>query len=220
LWFTGVPSSKSKLIFVFPNVLWCDWPRCVLGFYRFVGGGIDWGSGDLTESYLSASFKESLIILSQDFLLEQIVTEPTRLDNILDLCFIFHLSCVCHSKIIPGWSDHAWSSDYWLVPSKDKPRRKMYCFKRADWTSLRNKVVNISIPHFQLNNINSKSVEENWTYTHRNLLQAIEACNPTKFNSSQKQLPWMTPHLKRLIRKKQRFYNKAKQSRTAVYWAH
>jgi len=45
----------------------------------FLGGdfncpGIDWGSGDLTELYISASFRESLIVLSQDFLLEQIVT--------------------------------------------------------------------------------------------------------------------------------------------------
>jgi len=169
--------------------------------------GIDWGSGDLTESYISVSFRESLIVLSQDFLLEQIVTEPTRLGNILDLCFISHPSYVCHSNTVPRLSDHdAVIVDLFnSIPSNDEPRKKTYCFKRADWISLRDKVVNISIAYFQLNNIYSRSVEENWTYIHRNLLQAIEVCIPTKFISSQKQLPWMTPHLKRLIRKSRDF---------------
>ena len=62
-------------------------------------------SGSPTESHLSASFRESLIMLSQDFLLEQIVTEPARYENILDLCFVSHPSYVCHSKTIPGLSD-------------------------------------------------------------------------------------------------------------------
>ena len=86
----------------------------------------------------------------------------------------------------------------------------MYSFKRADWTSLQDEVVNISIAYFQLNNINSRSVEENWTYMHRNLLQPFDACIPTKSNSSWKQLPWMTPHMKRLIRKKQKILQQSK----------
>ena len=36
----------------------------------FNSPGIDWSSGCLTESYLPAAFRESLILLSQDFLLE------------------------------------------------------------------------------------------------------------------------------------------------------
>ena len=66
----------------------------------FNSTGIDWFSGCLTESYLSAVFRESLILLSQDFLLEQIVTEPTKEGHILDLCFISHPSYVCQSRVI------------------------------------------------------------------------------------------------------------------------
>jgi len=46
---------------------------------EFNSPGIDWSSGCLTESYLTASFRESLLLLFQDFQLEQIyiVTEPT-----------------------------------------------------------------------------------------------------------------------------------------------
>ena len=84
-----------------PASIWEELSECVQQIQQMfpdtvliLGGdfncpGIDWCSGDLTESYLSASFRESLIMLSQDFLLEQIVTEPTRLENILDLCFIY-----------------------------------------------------------------------------------------------------------------------------------
>ena len=40
-------------------------------------------TGSLTESYLPLLFRESLIEFAQDFLLEQIILEPTRGDNII-----------------------------------------------------------------------------------------------------------------------------------------
>ena len=45
--------------------------------------GIDWSTGNLIESYLPLIFRKSLIEFAQDFLLEQIILEPTRGDNII-----------------------------------------------------------------------------------------------------------------------------------------
>jgi len=102
--------------------------------HDFNSPGIDWSSGCLTESYLTATFRESLLLLSQDFLLEQIVTEPTRKENILDLCFIPHPSYVYQSRTVPGLSDHNAVIVNLIdcTPCNSKLRKKMYCFKRAD----------------------------------------------------------------------------------------
>ena len=68
--------------------------------------GIDWGTGGLTESYLPLLFRESLIQFAHDFLLEQIILEPTRGDNILDLCFTSHPGSIHHYKTVPSLSYH------------------------------------------------------------------------------------------------------------------
>ena len=54
--------------------------------------GIDWTHGDIIDSYIPICFREKLITLSQDHLLTQVVTLPTRGPNILDLCFTTHSS--------------------------------------------------------------------------------------------------------------------------------
>ena len=45
-------------------------------------------------------------MFAQDFLLEQIITEPIRCENILDLCFVSHPSYINQYKIVPGLSDY------------------------------------------------------------------------------------------------------------------
>ena len=62
--------------------------------------GIDWCTYNLTESYLSGLFRESLIEFAQDSLLEQIVLEPTRGDDILDLCFTSHPGIIHQCKAV------------------------------------------------------------------------------------------------------------------------
>ena len=77
----------------------------------FLGGdfnspSINWSSGAITNSYVSVSFREKLIEVSKEFHLEQLVLEPTRQHNILDLCFTSHPSTVISSQTSPGLSDH------------------------------------------------------------------------------------------------------------------
>ena len=77
----------------------------------FLGGdfnspGINWSDVTLTESYVPASFREKLIEVTDEFHLEQLVLEPTRQYNILDLCFTSHPNIVTSSQTSPGLSDH------------------------------------------------------------------------------------------------------------------
>jgi len=60
---------------------------------------------------------------------------------------------------------------------------------------------------------------ENWSFIRVNLTRALETHILVRFISSCKHVPWMTPQLKRLIRKKQRFYNNAKRTKLSSDWA-
>ena len=65
----------------------------------FNSPGIDWRNGCLTDSYVSGSFREFLIDISSDYFLEQIVLEPTRGRNLLDLCFTIPIQTKLRSVI-------------------------------------------------------------------------------------------------------------------------
>ena len=73
-------SSIATVKQMFPHV------QIILGG-DFNCPGIDWEHGTLTDSYVPCYFREKLISLSQDTQLFQMVTFPTRAQNILDLCF-------------------------------------------------------------------------------------------------------------------------------------
>ena len=49
--------------------------------------GIYWENSTLINSYVSCHFHEKLIDLSHNYQLSQLVTFPTRAQNVLDLCF-------------------------------------------------------------------------------------------------------------------------------------
>ena len=182
--------------------------------------GIEWSTGSLTDSYLPVNFRESLIVFAQDFFLEQIITEPTRGKNTLDLCFTSHPRHIHQFTIVPGLSDHdAIIMDILIfTPCNTKLKKKVYCFNKADWISLHEKVCSMSTDYFQLNETSSRSVHENWNYFHKNLMHAVDTHIPIKYISSTLKPPWMTPELNRLIKKKQRTYNKAKNSKIPADW--
>ena len=50
-------------------------------------------------------------------------------------------------------------------------------------------------------------------------MKAIDTFVPVKLNSNSNNAPWITPQLKRLIRKKQRLYNKARRTKQSTDWA-
>jgi len=128
--------------------------------------GIDWSTGNLTESYLPAHFREFLLEFVQDFLLEQIVLNPTRGNNILDLCFTSHPDSINQCKTVTGFSDHdtAIVEMLYNIPINKKPKKQTYCYNRADWDGLCEEVTEISRYYFERNVNTTKSVEENWNY--------------------------------------------------------
>ena len=133
----------------------------------------------------------------------------------LDLCFISHHSIVSECYSVPDLSDH----DAVIVkfstslPIKQHSR-KIFLYKLADWEELRAKLLSISDIYSELNSKSPKSIEENWLFFRDNFLKVINHHVPTKIIKLLVNIftyhAWVNTSLKRLIRKKQRAYNKAK----------
>ena len=161
--------------------------------------------------YRCVSFRERLIAVTDEFHLEQLVLEPTRQYNTLDLCFTSHPKSVTSSQTSPGLSDHEavvikFCSQTCLP--KQSPR-KIHLYNKANWEESE-VVYSMSQKHtyFELNSNSSRSVEENWNFLHSHCLKIIENHVPVKLVGTRSHLPWLTSPLRRLIRKNNGFMTK------------
>ena len=105
----------------------------------FNSPSIDWEHGTLLDSYVPCHLREKLISLSQDTQMFQIVTFPTRAQNILDLCFTTHPDTVQTCKPAPGLSNHdvvLINFQTLLYVIKQNPQ-KIYLYKKANWYTIR-----------------------------------------------------------------------------------
>ena len=82
------------------------------GKYVLLGGDfnlpdIDWEEGSVKSNpHYTAAINWKMIDIANDFNLTQIVSEPTRQGNILDLLFTSHQYLVDKVYIVPGMSDY------------------------------------------------------------------------------------------------------------------
>ena len=147
--------------------------------------------------------------------LEQLVTKPTRKENILDLFFTTHPTLVEKSTVFPGMSDHD-GIPFIIIntePRKIKQQpRKIYLYKKADVTDLKKEITELT------NNITSNyedhdyPVDSLWTEFKDDLIDAMNSSIPSKLITKGKQSPWITDDIKRLYKRKQRAYNTYKKN--------
>jgi len=108
--------------------------------------------------------------------------------------------------------------DLKIKPPKKKPR-KIFHFKRADVDRLRDNISS-NLEVLRLIECESASeLDDLWIKFKSTILDAVEQNVPSKNISGRWHVPWFTPSLKRVIRKKQRLYRKAKQLQTHESWA-
>ena len=122
----------------------------------------------------------------------------------------------CNS--IPGISDHdivLTESDFKAKINKKAPH-KIHLWAKADWDNIRSKT-HIFSNNF-LDKFNSRTVEQNYQAFSNHIKKVIIEHVPSKMTSSRTNLPWFTNTLKRMCKKKQRLYNKAKKDNNNGNW--
>lgn len=173
---------------------------------------IDWESEQISPNCPCRSAYESYINTLHDFGLEQVVKDPTRGTNILDLSLTNRPSLVHSTRMLPllGKGDHDIVHHELKISLGRKAQKQRHTplYKKTDWDSFRNDVKDYQ-KHFRkpsqiqtqmLNGQNSKP-------SSRNCLK-----NTSLQNSAD---PRMDTHtIKRLMNKRDRLYAKLKQNRS------
>ena len=150
--------------------------------------------------------------LLNDFGFTQMVTTPTRQDNILDLFLTTNPTLVDEVDCQPGLGDHDMvTASCALKPSiqKQKPR-KVPLLNKADWPELKSLMRDYQ-KKFLLEHPN-RSVEELWSDFVTALDTFSSKCIPSKIIRGKFSLPWITQNIRRQIRRRDDLYRKFKKN--------
>ena len=179
---------------------------------------VNWQSNTIEGSRYPSAINQLFIDCAFNCKMEQVVDKPTRMENILDLFFTNRPSLVNQVQIKPGISDHEMVCiDSAIRPAKVKPvQRKVYLWRKGDIDQLKASVMLFADEFCEKFNINSP-IEAMWASLKSNLLQIQEKCIPSKLTSTKFHQPWINSRIKRISRRKRKWYNI--QKRTKCYKA-
>ena len=92
----------------------------------------------------------------------------------------------------------------------------MFLRNKADNASILKHFDNFTHEYSVLNE--NMTVNDRWNIVTAKVTDIINTCVPHVFTSSRHNLPWFTKNLKKLCKRKQRLYNKAKKTRNQDDW--
>ena len=123
--------------------------------------------------------------------LDQLVTEATRGNNILDLILCSHPHIISDINIIPGISDH--EALLFCLGSATKPvideiNRSIFLFHKGDMASLKGDILEFQ-RQFLSSSPYSSSVENNWSNFKSELSDTMIKQKPEKICKSTNHLP-------------------------------
>lgn len=151
----------------------------------------------------------------------QIHNEPTREQNILDLVFVTNPSLVKSSISIPGISDHsAIVTDIDIKPTYNKQqKRKIYKYAKADWDKIKEDCDTISSDVKTLIE-NGSNINDVWEKFKTSIINSMDKNIPSFQTNSKSKTPWINGKIKKMLRKKQRLYSKAKRTKNWSNYKH
>ena len=148
--------------------------------------------------------------------LEQVVHISTRQENTLILFYINQPSLVQNTKTLPalGTSDHdiVFHEMNITIGRKHKTPRTINQYKKADWDKIRTELKTFQEHYFCKQTIHT-TTEEKWLLIKTKIQEIIDKHVPSKTLRQKQDIPWLTPEIKRLIRKRDRIYKKLKSTR-------
>lgn len=192
--------------------------RNIQNAFLFIGGdfnypGWDWKRKVLKEKCLHSAVHNRFAEVLDDHGLVQLVEEPTRNNNTLDLMLTNFPAKVLRIEVLPGVADHDAvfaEVDTRPVTNHQKPR-KIPLYKKANWDSMKQDVQQLQTQIEQMERSGS-DVNCMWDTFQQKLDASIAKNIPHKTARSKDGLPWMTTELKKLIKKCDRLYKKKKKS--------
>ena len=188
----------------------------VLGDFNF--GDIVWPDRlNKSGSPLSPSEGEILIEIMNDYGLEQLVHFPTRERNTLDLIITSLPGQFVDIHSPDRLSDHdivSGTLKVVIAPIK-KPKRKVYRYQKGDYESMRKDTLNFAKEKYFNGHSDTRSVQKNFNLITSFIQDSADKHIPSKTSRSVSSVPWITPEIRRKIRKKNETHAKAKRTGSA-----
>ena len=178
-------------------------------------GNIEWSTMQVPEGVPQRQVQSQLLEIVQDQCLSQVVNFHTREDKTLDLLLTNSPSPVNRVKGMPpiGKADH----DIVYIEYDIKAKRiqqapwKIYLYNGADMDGLRDHLARFK-DSFLSSDHSHLSVNDMWVSFKSEVLAAIERFIPSKVTKTKYSLPWIDTSIKRLIRKRDKLYFRARKS--------
>ena len=185
----------------------------------FNAGDINWQSNSVPETSSQKTLCTNIIDTLDNNNLSQLVRNPTREENILDLYCTNKPNLISDIRNVPGLSDHDFivvDSTFKAVTSKKQPRR-IYKWAKANWEEMKKDTMDF------VNNLLTAESEATVQVMYSKFLEHIKGMVknhvPSSWSRTSNRLPWITPKLRRQCKKKQRLYNKARKTKKPEHWA-
>ena len=200
------------------NIRWAKPFRIPTQSMLIVGGdfnfpGWNWKDKVLKPDTSNPSIHYKFADTLDDHGLIQMVEEPTRGPNTLDLILTNNPSRFPRTVVIPGLSDHDVmfaEVDLQAAANKQKPRH-IPLYRKANWDIMRlergetyNKIKDLAVL--------GRDAEELWTVFKTDLNKSIDTHIPHKLARVKSSLPWISPEIRRLIHRRDRLYKRKKKS--------
>ena len=135
-----------------------------------------------------------------DTSLEQLVFQPTRQRNILDLVLSSHPDTIFNIEVVPGMSDHeivVFDINLHTSTPCTKATYSVYLYHKGNLDGIRQDVLNFKNVFMSSTPHHIKSVEVNWTSLKEALLNSVSKHIPIKkYKNSHRNLPWINCSIK------------------------
>ena len=178
-------------------------------------GDIEWSTMQVPEGVPQMQVQCQLLEIAQDHCLTPVVNVHTRNDKTLDLLLTNSPSPVNRVKGMPpiGKADHDIVYVEYDIKAKgiQQAPRKIFLYNRADIGGLRDHLARFR-DSFLSSDHSHMPVNDMWVSFKSEVLEAIERFIPTNMTKTKYSLPWIDSSIKRLIRKRDKLYFRARRS--------
>ena len=160
--------------------------------------------------------QQQLLDIIGEHCLTQVVDIPTRNDKTLDLLFTNFPSPVNRVKGMPpiGKADHDIVYVEYDIKAKrlKQASRKIYLYKRADMVGLKDHMTQFKDAYLSEDH-SHMSVNDMWVKFKTGFVEAVERFIPSKMTKTKYSVPWIDLTIKRLVKKRNKLYLRARKSK-------
>ena len=169
---------------------------------NFNAGDIDWENSKIAPGSDKKTLCETLIDVFEDHHLDQIQWECTRENAVLDLYVTNRPGLIKSCNAVPGIADHHIIVVNSMIKAQrlKKPRRPIKQWSKANWETIREETGKFRDDFLQ--DCEQRDVEAIYTAFVDHIVDVISRHVSMKMSSWRRNVPWMTPAIKRLTNKK------------------